>query len=84
MKGGGGEERRKIRMKEVNSKFRHVFICLRRPPLRGYWLGWSTNSVGSESGQIQSVKLLQNMHGLQQDSTPPHTLTHSLFVYTVL
>ncbi len=35
-----------------------VFICLRPPPLLGFCLGWSSNSVGSESGQILSVKLL--------------------------
>jgi hypothetical protein len=31
------------------------------PPLPRSCLGWSNNFVGSESGQIQSVKLLQNM-----------------------
>jgi hypothetical protein len=38
-----------------------VFICLRPPPILGFCLGWSSNFVGSESGQKQSVKLLQNM-----------------------
>jgi hypothetical protein len=33
-----------------------VFICLRLPPLLS--LGWCSNFVGSESGPIQSVKLL--------------------------
>jgi hypothetical protein len=38
---------------------RQVFICLRPSPLLGFCLGWSTsNSVGSESDQILSVKLL--------------------------
>ncbi len=37
-----------------------VFICLRSPPFL-FYLGWSSNFVGSESGQIQSVKLLKNM-----------------------
>jgi hypothetical protein len=32
------------------------------PPLLGFCLEWSSNFVGSESGQIQSVKLLQNTH----------------------
>jgi hypothetical protein len=53
---------------------RQVFICLRPPPLLllGYCLGWSSDFAGSESGQIQCVKLLQNIGaGLQQDSTPP-------------
>ncbi len=34
-----------------------------------FLFGWSTNCLGSGSGQIQSIKLLQN-HGLQQESTP--------------
>jgi hypothetical protein len=38
-----------------------VFICLRPSPLLGFCLGWSSNFVGSESGQILSVKLLRNM-----------------------
>jgi hypothetical protein len=38
-----------------------VFICLNPPPLLGFCLGWCINFVGSESGQKQSVKLLQNM-----------------------
>jgi len=41
-----------------------VFICLGPPPLPGFCLGWSSNFVRSESGQIQ---------GLQQDSIPPAT-----------
>ncbi len=39
-----------------------------------------SNFVGSESGHIKSVKLLQNM-GLQHDSTPsppPHTQERSV------
>jgi hypothetical protein len=39
---------------------RQRFICLRPPPLLGLCLGWSSNFVGSESGQSQSVKLLQS------------------------
>jgi hypothetical protein len=38
---------------------RQVFICLRPPPLLGSCLGWSSNFVGSEAGQIQSVILLR-------------------------
>jgi hypothetical protein len=41
--------------------FRQVLICLRPPPLLGVCLGWCRNFVGSESGQKQSVKLLQKM-----------------------
>ncbi len=45
--------------------FRQVFICLRPPPiLIGFCLGWCSNFAGSESGQIRSDKLLQNI-GLQ-------------------
>jgi hypothetical protein len=40
---------------------RQVFICRRPPPLLGFCLGWSSNFVGSQSGQIQSDKLPQNM-----------------------
>jgi hypothetical protein len=40
---------------------RQVLIYLRPPPLLGFCLGWSIKFVGSDSGQIQSVKLLQNM-----------------------
>jgi hypothetical protein len=58
---------RKIRLIESNAKCCHlkelsckgtlleVFICLRPPPLLGFCLGWSSNFVGSESGQLQSV-----------------------------
>jgi hypothetical protein len=58
---------------EGNAKCRHLkkltctgtlcgryFVCLRPPPLLGFYLGWSSDVVGSESGQIQSVKFLQN------------------------
>ncbi len=40
-----------------------MFICLRPPPLLvlGFCLEWSSNFIGSESGQTQSVRLLQNM-----------------------
>ncbi len=37
-----------------------VFICL-RPPSLLVCLVWCSNFVGSESSQIQSVKLLQNI-----------------------
>ncbi len=57
---------------------RQVFICLRPPPLLGFRLGLSSNFVGSESGQIQSVKLLQNMVSNTTQQPPPvpnHTLS---------
>ncbi len=59
-----------------------MVICLRPPPLLSFCLEWSSNFVGSESGQIQNVKLLQYMVS-QQDSTPPPP-SHTLSVYTVL
>jgi hypothetical protein len=61
-------------------KGRQVFICLRPPPLLGFCLGWSGNFVGSESGQTQRVKLLQ------QYSTPqplPATYCPACIVCTV-
>ncbi len=63
-----------------NLTFRQVFICLRPPPLLGFCLGWSNNFVGSESCQIQSVKLLLYVYGLQQDSAPPTPSSHFLSV----
>jgi hypothetical protein len=47
-----------------------VFNCLRPPPLLGFCFGWFSNFVGSEPGQIQSVKTPAE-YGLQQDSTSP-------------
>jgi hypothetical protein len=49
---------------------REVIMCLRPPPLLGFCLGWSSNFVGSESGQIQSVKLLQNMASSRTQHPP--------------
>ncbi len=61
---------------------RQVFICLRPPPLLGFCLGWSSNFVGSdsESGQKQSVKLLQNMVSNRTNTTPypPPPPSHTL------
>jgi hypothetical protein len=57
---------------------RQMFICLRPPPLLGFCLEWSSNFVGSESGQTQSVKLLHNMvsNRTHHPTTPsqPHTV----------
>jgi hypothetical protein len=36
-----------------NGTLLQVFICLRPPTLLGFCLGWSSNFVGFESGQIQ-------------------------------
>jgi hypothetical protein len=47
---------RHLKILTCQGTLRHVFICLRPPSLLGFCLGWSSNFVGSESGQIQSVK----------------------------
>jgi hypothetical protein len=54
------------------------FICLRLPPLLGNCLGWSSKFVGSESSQIQSVKLLQNIVSNRTQHHLP--ATHCLYV----
>jgi hypothetical protein len=46
-------------------------------------LGWCDNFVGSESGQKQSVKLLQNMVYITIQHPPPPPQSHTLAVYTV-
>jgi hypothetical protein len=53
----------------------------RPPPLLGFCLGRSSNFVGSESGQIQSVKLLQNMV-----FNRPWALTHCIrtYIYSIV
>jgi hypothetical protein len=63
-------------LKKLNWKgtLRQVFICLRPPPLLGFCLGWSSNFVCSQSGQIQSVTILQN---------PVPSPLHTAYVYTV-
>ncbi len=58
--------------------FRQVFIRLRPIQLLGFCLGWSSNFVGSESVQRQSVKILQNM----VSNTPPPTPSHTPSVHT--
>ncbi len=50
---------------------RQVFICLNPPPVLGFCLGWSSNFVGSQSGQIQSVKIPQNMSPTGFNTPPP-------------
>jgi hypothetical protein len=64
---------------------RQVFICLRPPPLVGFCLGWSSYFVGSEFGQIQSVKPLQNMVSKRtQHPQPPASHTLSVYIYCTL
>jgi hypothetical protein len=45
-----------------------------------FWLGVSSNFVGSESGQIQSVKLLQNMVSDRTQHPQPLLATHCLLL----
>jgi hypothetical protein len=73
---------KKLTCKET---LRLVFICLRPPPLSGFCLGWSSNFVGSEYGQIPSLnfKLLQNMVNSTQHSPTLPSPSHTLSVYTV-
>jgi hypothetical protein len=61
------------------------------PKCHLYWsvlcLGWGSDFVGSESGQRQSVQLLQNtVWSTTQLNTchpPPPSHSHTLSVYTV-
>ncbi len=88
-------KRRKIRLIEGNAKCRRlkyltcigtlqqVFICLRPHPLLDSWLGWSSNVEGSESGQMQSVQLLQNMVSNRTLYPTPSPL-HTVYVYSIL
>jgi hypothetical protein len=60
-----------------------VHLC-KGPPLLGFcffvW-GRSSNYVGSESGQIQSVKLLSNMVSIRtQHPPPPLPAIHCLYI----
>ncbi len=86
--------RRKIRLIETNSKCRHLKkMCWKRtlrqvylsrpPPLPGFGLGWSSNIVGSESGQIQNVKLLQNMFSNKTQHPPPLPPNHRFGVFII-
>jgi hypothetical protein len=70
-------------LKTCKWTLRQVFICLRPPLLLGFCLEWSSNFVGSESGQIQNVKLLQNMVSNRTQHPPPPP-SHTLPVWTVL
>ncbi len=86
----GGSYSRKIRLIEGNAKCRHLkkYICkgtlrqmlilLRHPPLQWFCLRWPSNFVGSESGQIQSVKIPQNM---VSNRTPIPQRPYALYTY---
>jgi hypothetical protein len=57
-----------------------VFIRVRPPPILGFCLGWSNIFVGSESGQIQSVKLLQNNVSNRTQHPQPLPVIHYLYI----
>ncbi len=61
-----------------------MIIYLRFPPLLGLCLEWESNFVGSESGQKQSVKLMQNMVSNTTQQHPPPPPSNTLPVSTVL
>ncbi len=69
---------RHIKKFTCKGTLRQVFICLRPPSLQGFCLGWSSNFVGSEYCQIQSVKLLQNMVSNELNTPHPLPATHCL------
>jgi hypothetical protein len=50
-----------LSLKKVTCKLtlRQLLICSRPPPLLDFFLGRASNFVGSESGLIQSVKVLK-------------------------
>ncbi len=60
-----------------------VYLSVAPSPPIGFCLGWCSNLVGSKSGQIQSVKLLQNKvsNTTQQHSPPP---IQTLSAFTIL
>jgi hypothetical protein len=90
------QHRREIRMIESNAKCRYlkklackgtlrqVFICLRHPPLLGFCLGWLSIFVGSECGQKQSVKLLQNMVSNTTQHHPIPFQIHTACIHSTL
>ncbi len=63
---------------------RKVFICLRPPPHIGSCLEWCSKFVGSEYGQIQGVKLLQNMvsNRIPQPPPPPLHTGYCILIHT--
>ncbi len=78
-----------INSKDTKAKCRHlkkwVFaagVHLSKAPYPySFCLGWSSNFVGSESGQIQSVKLLRNMVSQQDSTHPPPSQPHTVCTY---
>ncbi len=71
-----------LHLKQFTCKraLRQVFICLGPLDLLGFCLGCSSNCVGSGSGQIQSVKLLQNMVSNSNKHLPQSLFTGQFFL----
>ncbi len=61
---------------------RHAFICVTSPPLLSFCLGEVYQFVDSESGQKQSVKLLQKM--VSNTTQRPSTRAQQHTLYTIL
>ncbi len=61
-----------------------MFICLRPPPLLGFCLRWYSNFVGSESGQQEIVKLIQNMVSNTTQHSPTPSQPHTICIYCTL
>ncbi len=59
---------------------RQVFIC----PLLGFCLRLSSNFVSAESGQVLSVKLLQNMVCNRTQHPPASSQQHTVCIYCTL
>jgi hypothetical protein len=60
-------------LKKITCKgtLQQMFIYLSPHLLLGFCLGWCSNFVGSEYGQIQSGQLLQNMVSNRTQHPPP-------------
>ncbi len=62
-----------------------VFICLRPPPPLGFCLRSSSNFVGSESGQKQSIKppaeYMVSIHSSTQLNPPPPVCMYILYFF---
>jgi hypothetical protein len=71
---------RKMSSSKKNLDFAADVYLSEAPSLLGFCLGWSSNFVGSESGPIQCVKLLQNMVSNRTQHPPPLPATHCLYI----
>ncbi len=75
------EKCRHLKKLTCKGTLRQVFICLRPPFLLGFCLGWSSNYVGSKSGQIYRVLNSCRLWSSTGLNTPhPLPATHCLYV----